>query len=62
MKTILQTTQQKKRAKKVKTGCFFTAMILILGHPLVVVQVELDTGHQILLLLLLGRDNEFYNT
>ena len=56
------TEQQNKRAKRgQRDGCCFTALILILGHPLVVVQVGLDTGHQILLLAA-GTDNEFYNT
>ena len=48
------TEQQKRRAKEAKNGC-------CLGHPLAVVQVELDTGHQILLPAA-GTDNEFYNT
>ena len=48
-----------KGQKEAKNGCCFTAFILISGHPLVVVQAGLDTGHQT---LLLGPDNEFYNT
>ena len=47
-------------AKKGKTGCCFTA--LILGHPLVVVQA--GTGHWSpdTAAAAAGTDNEFYNT